>query len=246
MHGIAQGTISELRGGNFRSGFVGAVAGSVAGGASGRVMGSLGVASNVGSRTAVAGIFGGLAAKASGGSFEDGAVSAAFTHLFNDEEFWRILIDEGTEAHKLLQNHYKAQGYDVEKSSSGNGVIKGGRFDIADPRTDELWEIKRNSPNGILTGIRDLQFYTNGTGFIRGGDLPDLSVNGLFMTLTNCLACNSYTYSNLGGGLIVYDTTRPNRNGSSVLQDIAQAMVNNPPPMVLPFAGGALMPLPIP
>ena len=85
MHGIAQGTISELRGGNFRSGFVGAVTGSVAGGASGRVMGSLGVASNVGSLTAVAGIFGGLAAKASGGSFEDGAVSAAFTHLFNDE-----------------------------------------------------------------------------------------------------------------------------------------------------------------
>ena len=85
VHGIAQGTISELRGGNFRSGFVGAVAGSVAGGASGRVMGSLGVASNVGSRTAVAGIFGGLAAKASGGSFEDGAVSAAFTHLFNYE-----------------------------------------------------------------------------------------------------------------------------------------------------------------
>ena len=85
IHGIAQGTISELRGGNFQSGFVGAVAGSVAGGASGRVMGSLGVASNVGSRTAVAGIFGGLAAKASGGSFADGAVSAAFTHLFNYE-----------------------------------------------------------------------------------------------------------------------------------------------------------------
>ena len=85
VHGIAQGAISELRGGNFQSGFVGAVAGSVAGGASDSVMGSLGVASNVGSRTAVAGIFGGLAAKASGGSFADGAVSAAFTHLFNAE-----------------------------------------------------------------------------------------------------------------------------------------------------------------
>ena len=62
VHGIAQGAISELRGGNFQSGFVGAVAGSVAGGASDSVMGSLGVASNVGSRTAVATVFGGLAA----------------------------------------------------------------------------------------------------------------------------------------------------------------------------------------
>ena len=83
VHGIAQGTISELRGGNFQSGFVGAVAGSVAGGASGRVMNSFGT-SNLGTSTTVTAIFGGLASKASGGSFADGAVSAAFTHLFND------------------------------------------------------------------------------------------------------------------------------------------------------------------
>lgn len=83
VHGIAQGTISELRGGNFQSGFVGAVAGSVAGGASGRVMNSFGT-SNLGTSTTVTAIFGGLASKASGGSFEDGAVSAAFTYLFND------------------------------------------------------------------------------------------------------------------------------------------------------------------
>ncbi len=60
-----------------------ALSASVACNASDRVMGSLGVASNVGSSTAIASVFGGLASEASGGSFVDGAVSAAFTHLFN-------------------------------------------------------------------------------------------------------------------------------------------------------------------
>lgn len=59
------------------------MAGSVAGGASGRVMNSFGT-SNLGISTAVTAVFGGLASKASGGSFADGAVSAAFTYLFND------------------------------------------------------------------------------------------------------------------------------------------------------------------
>ncbi len=39
-------------------------------------------------RTAIAAVFGGLAAEATGGSFEDGAMSAAFTHLFNTEPEW--------------------------------------------------------------------------------------------------------------------------------------------------------------
>ena len=130
VHGIAQGTISELRGGNFRSGFVGAVAGSVAGGASGRVMGSLGVASNVGSLTAVAGIFGGLAAKASGGSFEDGAVSAAFTHLFNYEagrskSFVHLLtVKDGKYPHSALV---------VETPKGSVLVDPGGAYAIYDP-----------------------------------------------------------------------------------------------------------------
>ena len=36
-------------------------------------------------RTTVSAVFGGLAARATGGSFEDGAMAAAFSHLFNDE-----------------------------------------------------------------------------------------------------------------------------------------------------------------
>ena len=80
-HGIAQGVISELRGGSFKSGFVGASIGKSAG----LFMGDAGGAPAIALRTVTAAVFGGLASEATGGSFEDGAVSAALTHLFNDE-----------------------------------------------------------------------------------------------------------------------------------------------------------------
>ncbi len=137
VHGIAQGTISELRGGNFQSGFVGAVAGSVAGGASGRVMNSFGT-SNLGISTAVTAVFGGLASKASGGSFEDGAVSAAFTYLFNDAAENLRLLGQGYNASDVRGGFdeygdslvYHPDHYDSSTASllllSGTGVVAGG------------------------------------------------------------------------------------------------------------------------
>ncbi|QLQ32202.1 MAG: hypothetical protein HZT40_12090 [Candidatus Thiothrix singaporensis] len=72
--GFVGGLVGQLRGGSFRSGFVGSVAGGLAHGVGSAV-----------SSTLVAAVFGGLAAEASGGSFSDGALSAAMVHLFNDE-----------------------------------------------------------------------------------------------------------------------------------------------------------------
>lgn len=87
-HGVSQGVVAELRGGSFRSGFVGALAGHATGGMAAGVIGGVGGGVTPGliaARTTVAAVFGGLAAEASGGSFGDGAVSAAATHLFNYE-----------------------------------------------------------------------------------------------------------------------------------------------------------------
>ena len=80
-HGVSQGLITQLRGGNFRSGMVGAVAGGLS--PAGDML-AQGVG-NIVSRSVIAAVFGGLAAQASGGSFADGALSAAMVHLFNDE-----------------------------------------------------------------------------------------------------------------------------------------------------------------
>jgi hypothetical protein len=86
-HGISQGIISQLRGGSFKSGFIGAIVGGIGGSAAGRMMGGIqGISAGaVMARTVVSAVFGGLAARATGGSFEDGAMAAAFRHLFNEE-----------------------------------------------------------------------------------------------------------------------------------------------------------------
>ena len=82
-HGLAQGGVSRLAGGSFRAGFWG---GSVGHWAGGGVM-SLGGAGSmhVAGRTALAAMAGGAAAELGGGKFGNGAVSAAFAHLFNNE-----------------------------------------------------------------------------------------------------------------------------------------------------------------
>lgn len=82
-HGFSQGVMSELRGGDFKSGFIGGFVGRAAGpqiqkwfpGISG---------SNIAMRTIFAGLAGGVIAEASGGSFANGARTMAFIHLFKE------------------------------------------------------------------------------------------------------------------------------------------------------------------
>jgi len=76
-HGIAQGTVSVLRGNKFASGFVSAFASHITGG--------LNKFKTVAGRTAAAAVLGGTVSKLVGGKFANGAVTAAFTHLFNEE-----------------------------------------------------------------------------------------------------------------------------------------------------------------
>lgn len=80
-HGISQGAISQLRGGKFKAGFFGAIIGGLS---PAGMMAKLNVGSLL-SRTMIASVFGGLASLATGGKFEDGAMAAAFRHLFNEE-----------------------------------------------------------------------------------------------------------------------------------------------------------------
>lgn len=64
-------------------------AGAMAGRAVGGMTGTS--PSAVAQRAMIAAIFGGLASKAVGGSFHDGAITAAMTHLFNNEADMLIL-----------------------------------------------------------------------------------------------------------------------------------------------------------
>lgn len=82
-HGVAQGGVSTLQGGKFKSGFV-------AGFASSRFEGPLkdlgdGKAWGRAARTASASVIGGTVSAMTGGKFANGAVTGAFVHLFNAE-----------------------------------------------------------------------------------------------------------------------------------------------------------------
>ncbi len=84
-HGISQGATSEIMGGSFKDGFIGGAVGSIAGG----MMGKGGGWDAVAKRTAIAATAGGVVTELGGGKFANGAMSAAFVHLFNDEDLAR-------------------------------------------------------------------------------------------------------------------------------------------------------------
>jgi hypothetical protein len=83
FHGMSQGLISEAAGGEFKSGFIGGFLGHMAGRYSQKfIKGDTAI--QIAKRTAVASVVGGTVAKIGGGKFANGAVSAAFAHLFSE------------------------------------------------------------------------------------------------------------------------------------------------------------------
>jgi RHS repeat-associated protein len=81
-HGAVGGVMSELQGGDFRSGFLSAsftqAFAPMIDGISDRV-----------ARTVAAAVVGGTASRLGGGSFANGAITGAFSRLFNDEQILR-------------------------------------------------------------------------------------------------------------------------------------------------------------
>lgn len=97
-HGITQGAIQELRGGEFRSGFAGAMATPLANSLS-ETLGMTGRSSlATQQRMMLAGVAGGIAAELVGGDFQEGMESARFVTFFNDEASQRL-------AELALENH---------------------------------------------------------------------------------------------------------------------------------------------
>ena len=121
-HGVSQGAISELRGGDFKSGFIGGFLGKMTGG--------LGKSLFEGNRVAqyiAVTMIGGAVSEAAGGDFLDGAISAAMVHLFNDYAFKVNPNEASGNGHTTLyfqdkngQWYAYNQGAAGETSSGGN------------------------------------------------------------------------------------------------------------------------------
>ncbi len=84
-HGAVGGALEKVQGGQFRHGFYSSFIGSVAGSAtmSGPLSGD--DWDRIAERTAISAVAGGTASALGGGKFANGAETAGFQHLFNDE-----------------------------------------------------------------------------------------------------------------------------------------------------------------
>ena len=86
MHGLARGAIQTLQGGSFRAGFF-------SGFSSGMSVGTKGYGGFVGRRVMM-GVVGGTASALGGGKFSNGAMSGAFTQMFNAENVVGMSADK--------------------------------------------------------------------------------------------------------------------------------------------------------
>ena len=77
LHGLSRGIIARIQGGSFKAGFMSGLSSAFD-------VGTKGYGGFVG-RTTIMAIVGGTAAALGGGKFANGAVSAAFVHMFNGE-----------------------------------------------------------------------------------------------------------------------------------------------------------------
>lgn len=85
-HGSVGGVAEEIQGGSFRHGFYAGFAGSAAGSVVGRTaLQNIEGAKGVAARTAIVATAAGTASALGGGKFANGAITAAFQHLFNAE-----------------------------------------------------------------------------------------------------------------------------------------------------------------
>jgi RHS repeat-associated protein len=156
-HGVSGGAMTAANGGSFKDGFIGGAIGFGVGlpfgGAGGMIQGTdLG---SIAARTTIAAIGGGVASRLSGGSFADGAYSAAFFHLFNSEAT-RVAGKQST--------------LDLSRRATN------GAFNIL----GRLWSLP-NTAIGLIYGLASLPFggsFEIVSGVIQVTNMPKWLMNG--------------------------------------------------------------------
>ncbi|PWQ95272.1 hypothetical protein [Leucothrix arctica] len=112
-HGATQGGVNVLQGGKFRSGFMGGFFGHLSAGLGQSLVGDGRSWGSIMGRTAVSSVVGGTISRVSGGKFANGAITAAFTHLFNAETAKKITWDKLSLAQK--RNVVSGVGSDYDR-----------------------------------------------------------------------------------------------------------------------------------
>ncbi len=205
VHGVVGGALSMAQGGHFMQGFASNAIGADVGLESNAISGG-----NVILDTAIVGAAGGGASMLTGGKFAAGFITAAFANLFNKFNLWGKTYlnpwDIGNDAHDTLQaDREKIPGTWSEAWTDGAGTFFMGRPDLGNTITEELWEIKPNSMQGIGEGLYQVTGYImtsiGATQYMPGG--MSIFPEGTPLTLTGKYGI--YTYTLAAPGVIVYD-----------------------------------------
>lgn len=153
-----------------------------------------------------------MASKSAGGNFTNGAITAAFVHLFNAEaEYFK----RGKLAHKVLQEYLRKRDPmqwkdEVPVNSSLNESGKG-RLDLLHVASNGGFEIKPNNYEGVTSGIVQIDDYVASNQGLNYGAEGLVFVGIDRITLYGNSGLNQYefTYFETGyhPGLVVYEHT---------------------------------------
>ncbi|MBI3886999.1 MAG: VCBS repeat-containing protein [Opitutae bacterium] len=144
-HGLLGGAVEEARGGEFRHGFYAAFIGSAAGSIAGTYLQG-NETWKFAARTTIAAVAGGTASVLGGGKFANGALTAAFQHMFNHEGgYWSEVFNTG-------------QGYALGASEEGTGYSAGDGSTGSESgdigRAAGQWTVRiLSAPKGLLKGL---------------------------------------------------------------------------------------------
>ena len=120
-HGITQGLSAQIRGGRFQDGFTGGFTSSLAA----SYMKQGGDWSDIFQRTAIASLTGGATAHLSGGSFAQGARSAAYVHFFNALDSGKNVDDNPLNISMAGVRHSDNWLENIHMGLDGAGLIPG-------------------------------------------------------------------------------------------------------------------------
>lgn len=201
-HGITQGAIQELRGGEFRSGFAGAMATPLANSLS-ETLGMTGRSSlATQQRMMLAGVAGGIAAELVGGDFQEGMASARFVTFFNDEASQRL-------AERALEKVRYFNSYDeMLNHDAGDATVA--PFQGSKANIEATIRRYADSPNGYetLSNLLESDDYLNiiyekgepkGVGSVLYWDGLDRKPSFGFMP-ADVIFAHEIGHTNAGGG----------------------------------------------
>jgi RHS repeat-associated protein len=240
-HGVVGGTLSELQGGSFQSGFLSAGIASLAHGVhlGGRV-----------EDTALRAVLGGIGSVAGGGKFENGAITAAFAYLYND---WR----HGTLGYRaqieLLRWHQ--QGPDGNRWS-GNitclGFFGNCRPDFVYKNEDgswDIWEMKPAGQDAVASAeakkyVQDVVEDGKLNVFLGGSDRILDGTASLSLRITDGFGYVTFTYLSSGPGVVTWSANTANEY-VYLLRSLAKGPAGGFYPLP-PLPGGPPLPMPVP